>query len=984
MKATSLFTSVFAASAAALSTGTASNASNAPFPTGSYNHTISNSWSHHNDQRIQELENEVEALRQQLSASQTCASGEGSSYSGSSDASSSSAASYSSPTASSGSSDTSPSGYSASSDASPSSGASAHSDGFTSALSGSSGAPASSYGSAPASTQSPAVSVAASSGSGSSGSSGAGASQASSAVSSQTTTPDFYGVEPPASTSESAVSTYTVIVTPGQSSAGDASSTAAPSSLVGGSSEEGATTTSFTTTHLTVTVTETYVGSASVPSAPSYQSSETASSQAPTSTPIIPSAPYYAGNGSASGYPTGSASAGIVTAPSAYANSTSAYLTGTGGASMSGSAPSYSPIVSANSTLAFPTGSVSSSPIVSSNSTSAFLTGTASSAGVSSSASLSANSTSAFLTGTTASASSTTVSESLSASANSTSASLASTSTSSVISTPTASAKPNTTDCSAICSTLTTFNDWDVTPMTCTQRYAGALVNTPSGESSVGCAASFTPSVDLCQITLNVKTSGTANTYMEVWLPNGNTTASTWNGRTMSTDNGGLNGCVHYIDMQYVSGLGYAAIGDNAGHNGSSFDGTWMTNNNEAIVDWAWRARHASVDVGKQVVNKFYSEKPSYSYYIGCSAGGSQGLQSAQKFPNDFDGIISGASANDFNHLQDWSAHKYQITGASTNDTFLTIAQWTLVQSYVLAQCDKALDGVADGILEDPTLCDFDVTAIPVCNATTTDTTTCLTATQIQTVIDVFQPLYNADNELIYPPLLYGAQVDAFRLGLLSGTIQGISQDFFRGGVYNDSSFDIKQISPADYARADQLDDLHGNPSAFNADLSGFSGAGKKLMMYHGMADPMTSGYNSQRYYQKVAKTMSLSNTEIDDFLRFFRISGMAHCGVGGISGAGAWMFGQQLAAAAATNSIVDNLVSWVEQDAAPETLLGTKFWYDTPSMGIEFERAHCRYPYRTTYISGDATKPESWGCTYIDDWQACEGTTCSADGTFT
>lgn len=146
----------------------------------------------------------------------------------------------------------------------------------------------------------------------------------------------------------------------------------------------------------------------------------------------------------------------------------------------------------------------------------------------------------------------------------------------------------------------------------------------------------------------------------------------------------------------------------------------------------------------------------------------------------------------------------------------------------------------------------------------------------------------------------------------------------------------------------------------------------------------MTSGYNSQRYYQKVAKTMGLSNAEIDDFLRFFRISGMAHCGVGGISGAGAWMFGQSGAAASATNNIVSNLVDWVEQDAAPETLLGTKFWYDTPSMGIEFERPHCRYPYRTTYNSGDATKPESWGCTFIDDWQACEGTTCSADGTFT
>merc|ERR1712113_1222666 len=112
---------------------------------------------------------------------------------------------------------------------------------------------------------------------------------------------------------------------------------------------------------------------------------------------------------------------------------------------------------------------------------------------------------------------------------------------------------------------------------------------------------------------------------------------------------------------------------------------------------------------------------------------------------------------------------------------------------------------------------------------------------------------------------------------------------------------------------------------------------------------------NAQRYYLKVQSQMGLSSYEdVDDFYRLFRISGMAHCGVGGISGAGAWMFGQNGAAAAATNNIVSNLVDWVENNNAPETLLGTKFWYDTPSSGIMFERAHCRFPYRTVYQGGE------------------------------
>lgn len=541
---------------------------------------------------------------------------------------------------------------------------------------------------------------------------------------------------------------------------------------------------------------------------------------------------------------------------------------------------------------------------------------------------------------------------------------------------PTATAEASLSDCATFCEQLTTFEGYEVTPMTCNQLSAGVSVNTPSGQSSVGCATAFTPEVDICQVTLNVKTSGTAETYMEVWLPNGNTTE--WNGRSMNTDNGGLNGCVHYVDMVYTTGLGFASIGDNAGHNGSSFDGTWTLNNNEAIVDWAHRARHAAVEVGKETIDQFYSKPADYSYYVGCSAGGAQGVQSAEMYPNDFDGIIAGAAANDFNHLQGWSAHFAPLTGAEGNDTFLTLAEWTIVQTYVLEQCDEANDGVADGILEDPTQCKFDATKIPTCSGAD-DTTQCLSATQKQTVEDVFKPLLDASGKLIYPALFPGAQVDAFKLGLLNGKPQGIAQDWFRGAVFNDSSYDISKISLDDIALAQSQDDLHGKPSAFSAQLGDFSAAGKKFMMYHGMADPMTSGGNAQRYYIKLAQELGLSNTEIDNFFRLFRISGMAHCGVGGISGAGAWMFGQNGAAASATNNIVSNLVDWVENDKAPETLLGTKFWYDTPSYGVMFERAHCRFPYRTTFKGGDldSTKPENWSCQMISDWQQCDGEFC-------
>lgn len=453
----------------------------------------------------------------------------------------------------------------------------------------------------------------------------------------------------------------------------------------------------------------------------------------------------------------------------------------------------------------------------------------------------------------------------------------------------------------------------------------------------------------------------------------------------MSTDNGGLNGCVHYVDMQYVSGLGFAAIGDNGGHNSSAFDGSWIFNNNDEVLDWAYRGRHQSVVAGKQVVNQFYGQAANKSYYVGCSTGGQQGFHSAQYYPDDFDGIIAGSAAADFNHLQDWSARFVQLTN-ETSDSFLTLNDWITVQAAILDQCDEKLDGVPDGILEDPTICGFDSSVLACSNNSTLNG--CLTDTQVATIDKVFSELYDTDGHLLYPALLYGSQVDAYRLGQLSGSIQGIASDWFKYGVYNDSSFDVRNVGQSDYAVADSRDSYHGNVSSFNGDLTDFQRGGGKMIVYHGMADPLVAGSNSQRYYLKVASTMGLDYTEVDPFMRLFRISGMAHCGVGGISGAGAWMFGQSGVASAGVDNIITNLVDWVESDTAPETIVGTKFWYDQPSMGIKFERPHCRFPYRTTYQGGDWNTTAAWNCTFIDDWQDCavgaHPRLCNADNTFT
>jgi len=521
-------------------------------------------------------------------------------------------------------------------------------------------------------------------------------------------------------------------------------------------------------------------------------------------------------------------------------------------------------------------------------------------------------------------------------------------------------------DCTSLCTNFSPSN-WALNSITCSTHEANVAVDTPNGQANSKCGDSFTPSLDICQVQMNVRTSGESDTYVEVWLPS---STDDYNGRTMSTDNGGLNGCVHYVDMEYISSMGFATIGDNAGHNGSSFDGSWMMNANEKIVDWADRSRHASIEIGKEVVDAFYGEAAAYSYYIGCSAGGQQGLHSAQYYPEDFDGIISGAPSADFQNLQSWSARFIQLTGQKGDETFLTKDQWVLVQTQIEAECDEALDGVADGIIEDPTICTFNSSALD-CSAN--DDGNCLSAKQVETVNNVFSPLL-VDDSLRYPGLLPGSQVDAFTLGQLSGSEQGIARDFFRA-VHNDSSFNARKVDSEDYDLALSLDAQMGYPSSFNPDLASYRDAGGKLLLYHGLSDPLTSGANSQRYYLAVASALSASAEDLDSFFRYFRISGMAHCGVGGIQGAGAWMFGQSKAASGAETNIVDRLVAWVEDGEAPDTLEGTKFVADKKANGVQFTRRHCRFPYRTTYSGeGESGDPDSWTCEFIENWQDCDG----------
>ncbi|KAL1695734.1 Tannase/feruloyl esterase [Schizophyllum commune] len=448
-------------------------------------------------------------------------------------------------------------------------------------------------------------------------------------------------------------------------------------------------------------------------------------------------------------------------------------------------------------------------------------------------------------------------------------------------------------------------------------------------------------SSDLCRATMNVSTSDRSGIRLEAWFP------QNYTGRFLSTGNGGIGGCIQYSDLDYAASLGFAAVGANNGHDGMT--GEPFLNNPDVITDFAWRSLHTGVVVGKQLVETFYGAPHNKSYYLGCSTGGRQGWKMVQDFPEDFDGVVAGAPAMAFNALLYWSGSFYTVTGTSDEPTFVPVDFWANnIHQAVLDQCDS-LDGATDGVLENPDLCDFDVTPLICADGNTTD---CLTETQAETVRTVLSAIYDANNTLVYPRLQPGAEVMAGQQQF-NGQPFDITQDWYRYVIYNDSTWDPATLNLNDYAVA-----LAQNPAGietFNGDISAFEAAGGKVLHYHGLMDGLISSDNSKRYYKLVQETMGKDSSELDDFYRFFPISGMSHCS----GGDGAYRIGNVDGGAgtSADDNVLMSMVRWVEEGVAPEVVRGA-------NANVTYWRSHCKWPLTNKYVGPGSYEDESaWQC---------------------
>ncbi len=411
----------------------------------------------------------------------------------------------------------------------------------------------------------------------------------------------------------------------------------------------------------------------------------------------------------------------------------------------------------------------------------------------------------------------------------------------------------------------------------------------------------------------------------EVRLP-----TTTWNGKFLMQGCGGMCGALNMEAAEDSLVRGYAVVNTDMGHAGAAFVATWAYNDRQAEIDFGYRATHVVATAAKAIVEAYYGKAPSYSYFNGCSTGGRQGMVQAQRFPTDFDGIVSGAPV--LNEIGDGTLHLLWSSRANADKDgkpILDSRKLTLVRNAVMAKCDM-LDGVKDNILQDPRRCGFKPEELQCKGAENSE---CLTAAEVGVVNRIYGGAHNSKGEQIFaggmsrgseyewsPPFVGQTKPDGTKT---NGSILDRSSMIYQftqyltffddpGPSYDPMRFDWDR----DPQRLMLTETLY---NAQNPDLRKFKAAGNKLILYHGWDDAEIPPGLSVDYYETATKTMG-GPQATRDFFRLFMVPAMAHCR----RGPGADGFDPVIA-----------LEAWVEKGQAPDSILTHKMVKDQPYAGL-------------------------------------------------
>lgn len=431
-----------------------------------------------------------------------------------------------------------------------------------------------------------------------------------------------------------------------------------------------------------------------------------------------------------------------------------------------------------------------------------------------------------------------------------------------------------------------------------------------------------------------------------------------WNGKLVELGSGGFTGTTQSPgEIAWCSELvrrGYACIHSDHGHTSgvsdksiASLDGVWAYNNPQAEIDYAYRALHVVGLAQKAIARKYYGAEEQQHYFLGCSGGGRQALLAAQRFPEDFDGIVAMEPAiNLSGAFMAFLYHHRSVTDAGGKPLF-TMDDLSFLRQRALAQCDKD-DGVADGVIGNPRACEVDLDSLACAEGQSGQ---CLSPAQISAARKMYAGPVTSKGRHIYPGhTMPGAETGTFGFGVTKPVALLALADFFRymafvpdpGPDWKLSDFDFDQ----DYARLATMEQLY---AASNPDLRAFRQAGGKLIVVQGWDDSGTPfPLATIDWYENVEKVMG-GRKRTQEFARLFMVPGRAHCAGG--PGAGAADF-------------LGSIESWVEQGRAPDLIKAAHSDSTDPADGlrgpiddskVKFTRPLYPYPLRAQYKgSGD------------------------------
>ncbi len=427
-----------------------------------------------------------------------------------------------------------------------------------------------------------------------------------------------------------------------------------------------------------------------------------------------------------------------------------------------------------------------------------------------------------------------------------------------------------------------------------------------------------------------------------------------WNGRILMTGNGGYAGSRQDApgrirQAEALVSDGFVAVGTNTGHDRNAEPlATFALNNRQKEIDYSFRAVRLTIQTAKELTDLYYGRPADYTYWQGCSTGGRQGLMAAQRFPEDFDGIIVGAPVLDFTGTQIWGAWNAK----ALEEGPISLEKVDLLAKAVYGRCDS-IDGLADGLLEDPRACDFDPARdLPRCAEGSGDD--CFSAAEVTTLQEIYGGVVSR-GEIVFPGLPFGSEAGPPSGRRVSSGWNGwiiqpdgpsrqqvFAETFLRYMAFepDEPDFDWRSF---DYDEDPyKMDFIRSILDATNPDLTGFRDAGGKMLMYFGWADTALNPMMGVNYYEDVQR---VSGPGADDYFRLFMVPGMFHCG----GGLGVSQVDYRKA-----------LMDWVEAGKVPERLVAAR----VVGGRTEMTRPLCPYPEVAKYDGrGDPNSAESFDC---------------------